>query len=325
MLIQQLTGKDVADIPSSPTLSWLPGKYAMQINRKKENIKKHFGENSFMIKCNSCGRKGKYDVGLMIYNHSEKKNAGDPASKIQTTGYFRCKHCNDAGNWEMPTQFSTASMAGVLASAVGGMKDRFEIGESRLYDGSWHLFSSDGEMHLLNKLKEDPTNSFIWNRLGNLYDKGNRPELAACVYEYSLLIDPGQLESHFTLGGFFSQMEELEKAAYHYKQLLLGASDYQALSPENLREMVAIGLLELFSIHHFTDGEIPFLPTGKELKVDVIEKNIKNLDPEKIETFYPFAEMYMGAQSKKLPDRVRTLKIAKPKTKKKKRWKKKKK
>ncbi|WP_158701645.1 hypothetical protein [Lentibacillus sp. Marseille-P4043] len=185
LLIQQLTGKDAADIPSSPTISWLPGRYAKQVNRKKEDIEKHFGENSFMIKCNSCGRKGKYDVGLMIYNHDEKKNADDPASKIQTTGYFRCKHCNDAGNWEMPTQFSIAPMAGVLASVAGGMKDRFEIGESQLYDGSWHLFSSDGEMHLFNQLEEDPANSFIWNRLGNLYDKGNRPELAACVYEYS--------------------------------------------------------------------------------------------------------------------------------------------
>ncbi|WP_106496234.1 hypothetical protein [Lentibacillus sp. Marseille-P4043] len=128
-------------------------------------------------------------------------------------------------------------------------------------------------------------------------------------------------------------MKEYEKAAYHYKQLLLGASDYHVLSPENLREMVAIGLLELFNIYRYTDGEIPFLPTGKELeaagKMDEIEGNIMELEaeifPEKKESFYPFAGMCMGAQSKELPGRLRTLKIAKPKTKKKKRWKKQKK
>jgi hypothetical protein len=24
---------------------------------------------------------------------------------VQTTGYYRCKHCNAAGNWEFPERF----------------------------------------------------------------------------------------------------------------------------------------------------------------------------------------------------------------------------
>ncbi|WP_164667768.1 tetratricopeptide repeat protein [Virgibacillus doumboii] len=288
--------------------------------------------NPFMIKCNSCGRKGKYDVGLMIYNHNEKVMTDNPESKIQTIGYFRCKHCNDAGNWEMPTQFLMAPTAGILAKSTGEMDDRFQIGESQLYDGSWHLFSSDGEVHLLNQLKEDPTNAFIWNRLGNLYDKGNRPELAACVYEHSIKINPKQIESHYTLGGYLFQIGEFKKAAYHYKQLLLGASEYPLVTPEKLRELIAIGLVDLFHIYQFSNGEIPFLPTKEELeaagKLKEIQKNYVdmkvNIIPDETESFYPFAEMYMGAQKEKLPRRLRTLKIKKSAIKKKKRWKKKK-
>ncbi|MBN6205685.1 hypothetical protein JYK21_04400 [Ralstonia pickettii] len=59
-----------------------------------------------MITCKSCGRKGKYDVGLMVINTDlEKDNKEESNKKIQTTGYFRCKHCNDAGNWEMSADF----------------------------------------------------------------------------------------------------------------------------------------------------------------------------------------------------------------------------
>ena len=72
--------------------------------------------------------------------------------------------------------------------------------ENLLYDGSWHLFSSDAETYHFHKLESDPNNSFVWSRLGNLYHKGNRPELAASVFEHCVAIDPNQTEAHYTLG-----------------------------------------------------------------------------------------------------------------------------
>ncbi|GGB57585.1 tetratricopeptide repeat protein [Virgibacillus dakarensis] len=333
LLIQQLTDKEITEIQKFPTLSSLPGKYARLINRQKENIPKHFEENSFMLTCKSCGRKGKYDVGLMVVNVDREEDGEGTEYPIQTTGYFRCKHCNDAGNWEMPSQFIIASMAGILAKGSFGMENRCTVGKNLLYDGSWHLFSSDAELHLLHQLKEDPDNSFVWNRLGNLYDKGNRPEIAACVYEYSVVIDPGQIESHYTLGQYFFQIKDLERAAHHYKQMLLGASEYQLLAAEDLRQMVASGLANLFDVFQESNGNIPFLPTKEELesagKLKEMEKYVVDMKVDivegELESFYPFAEIYMGAQSKKLPNRLRTLKVPKPATKKKKKWKKRKK
>jgi len=74
------------------------------------------------------------------------------------------------------------------------------------------------------------------------------------------------------------------------------------------------------------------LPTLEEIekagKLKAMENNNVNLDlelfPEDLESFYPFAEIYMGKQRKKLPARLRTLKVPKP-IKKKKRLKRKRK
>ena len=327
LLIQQLTNKNIAEIPPSPSLSWLPGKYGRLVNKNKENIKRHFKGNFFTLTCRSCGRKGKYDVGLMLINPEEME---DPVSSIQTTGYFRCKYCNDAGNWKMPSKFLITSIAGVVADGSFGMKNKCEIGKSLLYDGSWHLFSSDAETHFLDQLRGEPNNSFIWNRLGDTYEKGNRRELAACVYEHSVAVDPGQIESHFTLAAYFVQLGDIEKSAYHFKQVLLGASNYQSLKTEDLREMMAAGLVELFYIHQYSNGDIPFLPTQEELKaagiVKEVEKNRVNrklaINAEDPESLYPVAEMYMGSQINKLPNRLRTLKTEKPSEKVKNRYKK---
>lgn len=331
LLIQQLTNKNLKEIPESPTMSWLPGKYARLINRQKDSIQRHFPEHYFMIKCKSCGRKGKYDVGLMVIN--PEYNQDDFSDKIQTTGYFRCKHCNDAGNWEMPSQFMVAPTAALLAELADEQQERYSIGKSQLYDGSSHKYSSDAETHLLLKLKNDSNNSIIWNRLGNLFDKGGRPEVAAAVFEHSLNLDHKQIESHFTLGGYLFQIQDYENAAYHYKQTLIFASDYNFIPINNLRELVAISMVELFNMNLYTDGKIPFLPEKKELeaagKIEEINENYVDLEVELFagdpESFYPLAEMYLGSQRAKLLKKDRTLKIPKQSPNKKKRWKKKKK
>ncbi|HLR62666.1 MAG TPA: hypothetical protein VK097_09525 [Lentibacillus sp.] len=330
MLIQQLTNKNITEIPESPTVSWLPGKYTKLINKDKSKISTRNAENIFMIKCNSCQRKGKYNVGLMVVNSDLKNNVKDAANRIQTTGYFRCKHCNDAGNWEMPPEFKLAPLR--LINSENLDEESVTTGKNQIYDGTSHILSSDAETHLLHKLREEPANAFIWNRLGNLYLKGDRPEIAASVFEHSLTLDPKQTESHFTLGHLFMEVGNYEKSAYHFKQMLLYASDYYSMKAEDLREILAAGLQYLFLIHLETDEKIPFLPTRDELesagKVDDMVQSEKGVDveiiPENMESFYPFAEMYMGRLRKKLPGRSRTLKIPKQRKSKKRKKKKKK-
>src|SRR5690625_2013390 len=241
LLVHLLTKKPFDEISNSPTISSLPGEYGRLIHRKKERIPRELVKNEFIIKCKSCHHEGKYNVGLMFLQ-PDRVEGHKSEEIVQTTGYFRCKHCNDAGNWEMPTLFRVFinfQLENILSSGEEGDGSQYlKIGESLLFDKTWHLYCSDAEEHLLKKLKKDPNNSLIWDRLGNLYWKGDRPDLAAAVYEYALAIDPKQIESHLTLGNFLFQINEYEKSAYHYKQLLIWANDYKYMGAEELREYI---------------------------------------------------------------------------------------
>jgi len=95
-LIQLLSGKEVTEIPESPPKSLLPGKYAELVSRNGKKIQRYFEENELALTCKNCGREGKYDVGLIVVNDDPEKLDEEPGSIIQTTGYFRCRHCNAA-------------------------------------------------------------------------------------------------------------------------------------------------------------------------------------------------------------------------------------
>ncbi len=329
-LIQQLTGTEMAEIPEWPSKTLLTGNYAEIIDRDKDKMKGHFGENKFTLTCKDCGKKGKYDVGLMCVNADAENPEEDPENIVQTTGYFRCQHCNKAGNWKMPASFLMKSITGMVAAQAPFSNNKCEIGKILLYDGSWLLFASDAEDYLLEKLRENPGDAFIWNRLGNLYDKGGRPELAACAFEHSLTVDPEQIESHYTLGGYFFEMEAYEKAAYHYKEMLVCAGGYDKISAEDLRNMLSSGLQDLFKMNQQTNGEITLIPTRDEMeargKLPAFNgsRNMKmNLEiySDDQRSFYPVAESFMGKRNKEIPKRLRALKTASPVKKKRKRHK----
>jgi hypothetical protein len=317
LLIKQLTDQENSTVPDFPTTSLLPGTYVETILKNKKSLTPIIEENYQMLTCKSCGRKGKYDVGMLVVN-VDKQSKTDPMSdSIQTTGYFRCKHCNAAGNWELPTTLHMLAMTSVLPMG----RKRSVVGKNLLFDGSWHRYSTDAEEYLLDLLKKNPQDSFVWNRLGNLYHKGNRPELAVSVFEHSLKIDPGQAESHFTLGDMLSQISDLPNSGYHFRQMLLSAEAYKKMTAEKLREMLANGLRLLFLMSDHTSGEVPFLPTSDEIKASARKDHSLNekmveieleIFPDDVESFFPLAEMYMGIRAKEIPLRNRTLKLKNP-------------
>ncbi|WP_077302117.1 tetratricopeptide repeat protein [Virgibacillus pantothenticus] len=312
-LIQLLTNTSIADIPDSPTRSWLPGKYAMTVYKQKDQVKRKFPENHFMLTCNSCGRKGKYDVGMMVIN----PDLDNITENIQTTGYFRCKHCNEAGDWKLPNEFYLRSTVDLLSKSMDGdfpIEGVCTIGENRLYDGSKHIFTSDAETYLLNQLEKDPSNAYIWNRLGNLYDKGGRPELAVSVLEHSIGLDFYQTESYYTLATLLFDIAKYEEAASYFRKALVTAYKYDKLDAKGLRDLLAVGLEKLFYMHQRSNGEISFVPTKEEIEAantSVSGKESYYLDtdievfPGDPQSFYPIAEMYMGKMANRIPKRDR--------------------
>lgn len=270
-----------------------------------------------MLTCKSCGRKGKYDVGTLVLNMDKK---GTSNEHIQMTGYFRCKHCNNAGDWELPNSLLVSVIVGTLPLLEGAEpRHNITFGKNQLFDGTSHQYITDAEEHILQLLKDRPDDAYLWNRLGNLYQKGNRPELAVSVFEHSIKLDPKQVESHFTLGDMLAQIEDLPNAGHHFHQMLLHAKEYKKLPAENLREMLAIGLQVLFMMSDHTDGEVPFLPTPQEIEAswqqETQSAKIADMEmdifPDDVETFYPLAEMFMGLRAKEIPLRERTFNVPK--------------
>lgn len=317
LLIDLLVDQEASQISDTPTMSSLPGKYVKAISRNKKILIPPIEENHHMLTCKSCGRKGKYDVGIIVVNVDKKEKTEKISDDLQMTGYFRCKHCNAAGNWELPHSLLMLAMIGALSVEDG----RIMVGKSLLFDGSSHKYATDGEEYLLHLLKENPQDAFIWNRLGNLYHKGNRPELAISVFEHSLLIDPGQTESHFTIGDLLAQISDLPNAGYHFRQMLLSAEAYRKIPAVKLREILANGLHALFLMNQHTNGEVPFLPTVEEREESerksaptILAGLELEIFPDDLESFFPLAEMYMGARAKEIPIRERTFNVTNPST-----------
>jgi hypothetical protein len=190
-------------------------------------------------------------------------------------------------------------------------------GVIQLYDGFQPRWASDAEEHLLDQLKETPDDGFIWNRLGNHYWKAGRPELALAAFEQSLLVDPSQMESHFSYGDLLAEIEEWEVAAYHLRMALLSAPGYTKLDAMRTRKMLAESLQRLMGIHLNVDESIAFLPTIEELAAQDGSDSLPGADerlalvnlslqPDDPESFFPIAEMYMLDRREEIPADQRT-------------------
>ncbi|RXT00961.1 lipopolysaccharide assembly protein LapB [Ammoniphilus sp. CFH 90114] len=324
-LIMALT-KEVPLEHGPDLVSSLPGQYIGKVLEKLDHIKPLTTGNIQLLKCNPCGKKGKYDIGMIAFDidryYKDAKKHGSSIMEnldayIQTTGYFRCKHCHSAGDWTYSSDFLIEMTSMLLMRSVNMENPRLHFGPLGLFDGSRHRFATDSEEYLLKKiaLHED---SLLWNKLGNLYNKGGRPELATAAFEQSIRLDPAQVESHFSLGQILEQVHEYEWAAYHFRLTLCYGSSYKAMDAIDLRKMLACALDYLFSIHTKSEGTIQLIPTGEELKAARCGEVIEDIQeeeawiewdvvPNQLESFFPIAEMYMGERRKEIPFRLRTL------------------
>lgn len=137
-----------------------------------------------------------------------------------------------------------------------------------LEEGRSPILLTDRTAHLAyfqERLKAEPDNSLLWNKLGNLYEQGGRPELAAAVFEHLVSVDAAQVESHHSLATLLHAVGEWELAAKHFRLALVCARLYNKVDALKLRTFLAVGLCKLFDIYQATKQKVPFLPTEDEL------------------------------------------------------------
>jgi tetratricopeptide (TPR) repeat protein len=189
-------------------------------------------------------------------------------------------------------------------------EDRFTFGKNMLFDGSNHKYATDAEEYILNKIIKSTEDAYLWNRLGNLYYKGGRADLAVSAFEYSLSIDPMQTESLFSLGMILSGIDPKE-AANQYHKMLISAGKYSRMNGLNLRDLLSNGLRDLVYFHSISNGELSIIPPMhlyEELQIEFLSSEESSLeliegevDSDDHESFYPIAEVFMGKQRKDLP------------------------
>ncbi|WP_425061287.1 tetratricopeptide repeat protein [Sporomusa carbonis] len=313
LLISMASGQDIASVSPRPTVAMLPGKYPKLVYKHIKELNSEFAENIFRLTCGKCGKNGDYDLGTLAIPviTGEGTRATD---KFQAVGYFRCKHCNAAGDWNLSPTIQTM-LAGKLAAAV--IKQTIEteassdivLGQVLIDNDFTPRWGSDAEDYFLEKLGKNPENAYLWNRLGNIYYKGKRPELAVTAYEQALARDAGQVESMFSLGRILADCGYLETAAEYLRQAVAFAHQYNLLTAHDLRELIVSALTILLAIYNKTDHEIDMLPTPNELAIaqfanSEIAATVQldfEINPGRCETLYPLAEVYMGARRDELP------------------------
>ncbi|MBP2638926.1 MAG: hypothetical protein H6Q72_4833 [Firmicutes bacterium] len=295
-----------------PTVAMLPSKYAKLVYKNMSVVNAEFPENIFRLTCQKCGKSGDYDLGTLVFP-LRVAEPGDRMEKFQAIGYFRCKHCNAAGEWELSPRTKTmlaGKMAAAEAPKIAGDDSMAEVifGEAlidKIFAPRW---GSEIENYFFNKLAETPKDAYLWNRLGNAYYRGKRPELAVTAHEQAIANDSGQVESHFSLGKMLVECGELELAATHLRQAVAASCQYKYLSAYDLREIIVAALEILLTVYKQSDNKINMLPKPNEQAIIQQGKNQIaatamldfDIDAENRETLYPLAEVYLGERFNEL-------------------------
>ncbi len=325
LLISIAAGQDVNSVSTRPTIAMLPGKYPKLVYKHMKAVNREFPEAIFRLTCKQCGKSGDYDLGTLVLPVTAAKEEKN-IDNFQALGYFRCKHCNAAGEWDLSSRMRTM-LAGKMAAAVttnsakGEQSNEIIFGEALIDGGFAPQWGSDAENYLLKRLADNPLDAYLWNRLGNTYYRGKRPELAVLAHEQALVKDIRQVESQYSLGQILLECGELEKAAEHLRQAVAFSHQYQYLSAYNLRELIVGALTTLFAIYNQSDKKIDMLPKPNELAMaDFAKSEIAatakldfEIDPGCKETLYPLAEVYLGTRRQELPPGERSMLAPNPK------------
>ncbi|AWE08573.1 hypothetical protein DCE79_14875 [Lysinibacillus sp. 2017] len=304
-LIQALTNKTSNDIPTSPTFKHLGGTYVKSIVDQIKKIGTPYEKNEMMMTCKHCGQSGKYNIGILAIDISDK---GQNNSQ-QLTGYFRCKHCNTGGQWEDSSELYFLGISALLAPDEDLP---VHFGEIQLFDGTSPKYATDGEEHLLRLISTSPKSGFLWNKLGNLYLTGSRPELAMAAFEKSIELDPNQIESHLSIANLLMSIRDYQQAIHHLHHMMIAAHTYTCVEATYLRELLSHGICTSFIAATESKNKYPALPTQQQLiaagsTIDLESEGLPawlELSSEDITSFYSLAELFMGERALELKETI---------------------
>jgi hypothetical protein len=224
--------------------------------------------------CKSCGAKGKYKVGRIIFSlHRVNENSPQEALEegLGFSALVRCPKCKAGGPWGLPTK-SLALLVGLLSDDSQSPQEKgIQFGLLQMFDGTLVRSAVEAEEHLKKLIAANPEDYFLWSRLGNVYDSAEEDQLAMEAFHKAVELNPLDVESHHSLGNYYLVLGQREKAAHHYHQVLLHCQDAPARTkakPKLLRGIVRYCLEDLFDLHNKSRGKIDFFPPPPPLPPD---------------------------------------------------------
>jgi len=217
---------------------------------------------SMRLKCGKCGHTAKYNLTRIYISPEalEAKGSEDRDESISFGDYFRCNKCGSAWPWELTSDAYLTLTALTLKHFSKLKEERLIFGIPQLFDGSPFHSAAQAEEYLQGLLEREPQNAFVWDRLGNVYEKAGLLKKATEAFTKALEINPKELESHFSLGYLSLEKGKDKKAAEHFHQVILLAWKNQKVPEKKLRELVYQTLGWLCSIADRSQGKISMFP-----------------------------------------------------------------
>lgn len=191
--------------------------------------------------CQQCGGRAAYDVGSIFYDvEGEGEETKDHWA---FTNYFRCVKCGSGGPWELASKF--ALLARMAQVALGVKKEGFYFGALVLFDGTSYQTPAMAEEYLLELLRKEPSNAFLYTRLGNLFRGAGQREKCVESYRKAVALDPGDIEARYHLFNFAAEAQDVWELLIHGPKLVGHMLKGRVSNKEELTEGMAYSVVDL--------------------------------------------------------------------------------
>lgn len=194
---------------------------------------------SLALVCAACGSKQTYDVGTVIMKEEATGN-----ERFQFTNYFRCRHCDSPGPFEVADHLKI-----IAEIPRGKLRKHPKVlqGRMELFDGAMHQTVAMSEEYLKRLIAKDPNNAFLHTRMGNLLRGSGQKSGALESYKRAVELDPREIEALSSLKELLIERGDYGSALRHSGAILEAIGTGRRAATEELTRAILSAALYLMN------------------------------------------------------------------------------
>ncbi|MBI3466456.1 MAG: hypothetical protein HY000_25870 [Planctomycetes bacterium] len=257
------------------------------------------------LTCSVCGLTRDYEVGhIFVDSIIRQLPRGRRVEEfVGFSAYFRCPSCNSPGPWWFPKTTQDRFLDMLEQSLRSPKQAQLIFARPQLFDGTISCSPAQSEAYLRRLIGENPSDYYLWNRLGNLLERAGQTAVAMSAFEKAIELNARDVDSQYSLGCHWMANHNYEQAAAHFHAVLRHARSDQR-TPRRLLQLIMRDSLErLYELHDRTEGKIDFLPAELPRSEDdpVAERvdetvvvQLFNVDLSQDKTWDNLTRMFLG-------------------------------